>query len=82
MQISPKQIRLLLLALTAFSMTKAEVSADILPNKTPGQTNSEESLRDSTADPGTDSVDLIYARSSSDAPNEQSASCRLTLGAE
>jgi hypothetical protein len=59
MKISRNQIRLLLLALTAFSMTKAEVSADLLSNKISEQTNSEESLRASTADPQTDSVDLL-----------------------
>jgi hypothetical protein len=59
MKISPKPIGLLLLALTAFSLTKAEVSAGILSNKIPEQTNSEGSLPDSTADPKADSVDLM-----------------------
>jgi beta-glucosidase len=50
MKISPNQIRISLLALIAFSMTKAEVSADILSDKTLEQTNSEESFQDSTTD--------------------------------
>jgi hypothetical protein len=41
MKISPKRIGLWLPVLTAFSLTQAEVSADILSNRTPEQTNSE-----------------------------------------
>jgi beta-glucosidase-like glycosyl hydrolase len=59
MKISPKRIGLWLPVLTAFSLTQAEVSADILSNRTPEQTNSEESLPDSTADPKADSIDLM-----------------------
>ena len=59
MKISPEGIGLWLLALTAFSLTKAEVSAGILSNKTPEQTNSQQSLPDSAADPKADSIDLM-----------------------
>jgi len=50
MRISSYQIGLWLQALTAFSMPKAEASAGVFSNKTPQQTNSEES-RDSSALP-------------------------------
>src|SRR3979411_261389 len=50
MKISPNQIRISLLALIAFSMTKAEVSADIFSDKIFVQTNSEESFQASTTD--------------------------------
>lgn len=75
MNISPNQILLGLLALTAFSMTKAEVSAGILSNKIPKQTNSEESFRDSTADPKTDSVDLMRQLSVQEKVEQMGQAC-------
>jgi beta-glucosidase len=75
MKISSNQIRLWLLALTAFSLTTAEVVADILSNKTPEQTNSKESLRDSTADPETDSVDLMRQLSVQEKVEQMGQNC-------
>jgi beta-glucosidase len=75
MKISPNQVRLGLLALTAFSLTKVEVSADILSNKIPEPTNSKESFRDSTADPTTDSIDLMRQLSLQEKVGQMGQAC-------
>src|ERR1700730_3582576 len=75
MKISPEGIGLWLLALTAFSLTKAEVSAGILSNKTPEQTNSQQSLPDSAADPKADSIDLMRQLSVQEKVEQMGQNC-------